>query len=91
MIEQLENDLGILSEWFKNNYMKLNSDKCKLLTNNEKDSVSIKMGNDITNTTQVKLLGITLNKSFTFNKHVTILCKICKSKTNMHWLGFQNI
>ena len=43
MIEQLENYLGILSEWFKNNYMKLNSDKCKLLTNNEKDSVSIKM------------------------------------------------
>ena len=26
IIEQLENDLGILSKWFKNNYMKLNSD-----------------------------------------------------------------
>ena len=46
MIEQLENDLGILSEWFKNNYMKLNIDKCKLLTNNEKDSVSIEMDSD---------------------------------------------
>ena len=86
MIEQLENDLGILSEWFKNNYMKLNSDKCKLLTNNEKDSVSIKIGNDITsNTTQVKLLGITLDKSFTFNKHVTILCK--KANQKLHALA----
>ena len=57
MIEQLENDLGILSEWFKNNYKKLNIDKCKLLTNKEKDTVSIKMDSDIiSNTAQVKLL-----------------------------------
>ena len=66
--------------------MKLNSDKCKLLTNNEKDSVSIKIGNDISsNITQVKLLGITLDKSFIFNKHVTILCK--KANQNLHALA----
>ena len=41
----LEADSSIAINWFKNNYMKLNTDKCKLLVAGKKDfNINIKVG-----------------------------------------------
>ena len=45
---KLESETPILSEWFQNNYMKLNSDKCYLMIFGEKsDDLSIRIGSTI--------------------------------------------
>ena len=43
----LETDTNILIKWFKDNYLKLNTDKCHLLVPNHRDNVSINAADDI--------------------------------------------
>ena len=43
---KLENAAETLLQWFKDNRMKANPDKCHLLINNTKESFQIKIGNE---------------------------------------------
>ena len=63
VINKLESETLILSEWFQNNYMKLNGDKCHLMIFGEKtNDLSIKIGDTtIIESTEEKLLGVTLD------------------------------
>ena len=73
-IKKLKNDASILITWFKNNDLKLNEDKCKFLTvSKNNDSTSLQVGNETSKSSE-KLLGFTIDKNLTFNKHVTNLC-----------------
>ena len=77
VIARLELDSAHAIKWFSDNYMKLNEDKCHLLTfgNMSDDSVSIKIGSStIANSTEEKLLGVTLDSKLTFEQHVSNLC-----------------
>ena len=72
-------------QWFNENYMKSNNDKCHLLISSP-DDVSIKIGcEEISNEKQVKLLGVTIDHKLNFNDHVSKLCK--KASTKLHALA----
>ena len=63
VVARLELDSAQAFKWFSGNYMKLNEDKCHLLTvgNMSDDSVSVKIGSStIANSTEEKLLFQTL-------------------------------
>ena len=84
VIEKLENTADILIQWYKDNYMKLNENKSKLLlSHSESENKSIKIGNEtILNTKSEKLLGITVDNKLTFKDHVSNLCKKANQKLN---------
>ena len=59
-----------LLNWFSNNDMKLNTDKCHLLLNSPETN-KLKIGDlQINNSLSKKLLGITFGCKLKFNKHI---------------------
>ena len=87
VINKLETETLLISEWFRNNYMKLNDDKCHLMIFGEKSNdLSIKIGSTtITESREEKLLGATLDKQLSFKTHVQLLCK--KASQKLHALS----
>ena len=82
VISALEENVNNLFDWFSDNYMKANADKCHLLTNiSENASLSIKNEN-ISNSLNKKLLGIRFKNNFCFDDHVAYLCKKASQKLN---------
>ena len=72
MFEQASNGLF---EWFKNNLLKSNADKCHLLVSTN-DRVSINVdGFKIDKSDTEKLLGVKFDKKFTFDDHISDICK----------------
>ena len=58
VIQKLELTTNNLFEWFKNNHMKANADKCHLLVTRDTD-VTAKIGElDVKNSMEEKLLGV---------------------------------
>ena len=76
----LENNSMLAIRWFESNYMKLNTDKCRLIVSDYKhEQVWVNIGKDlIWESNDVKLLGVTIDSDLKFDKHVLKLC----SKTN---------
>ena len=83
----LEQDALKLSGWFRENYMKLNDDKCHLLVFGDKtNDVSVTVGNSlIKESTEEKLLGVTIDKDLSFKNHLDSLCK--KASQKLHALA----
>ena len=82
-IRKLENDITILSKWFRDNYTKLNRDKCHLMffSSIKNINLSIKIDNEvIAESSEEKLLGIILDKTLSFKSQVTSLYKRAKQK-----------
>ena len=82
IINSLEKDSSVLAEWFSENFMKLNRDKCHLMIfgNNCTDSV-VTIGNSaIKESDYEKLLGVTFDKRLSFTKHFEDLCKKANQK-----------
>ena len=70
--EQASNDLF---EWFKNNLLKSNAEKCHLLVS-ANDRVSMYVdGFKIDKSDTEKLLGVKFDKKFTFDDHISDICK----------------
>ena len=71
----LEKSTNSLLNWFRENHMKANADKCHLLmSSNEScaakiEDFSIKISNE------GKLLGVKFDSNLSFENHVTFLCK----------------
>ena len=86
VIARLEQDLCNLSQWFKFNYLKSNEDKCHLLMSKLSPDLCVKAGNEIiSNSNEVKLLGITFDNALNFDIHVSSLCK--KANQKLHALA----
>ena len=77
IVSKFESDADQLSVWFQDNNMKLNADKCHLLIFGEKSTdVSVEIGlTSITESTEEKFLGLTLDKKFYFKNHINIFYK----------------
>ena len=71
--------------WFENNYMKLNTDKCRLIVSGYKhEQVWANIGKDlIWESNDVKLLGVTIDRDLKFVKHVLKFC----NKANQKLIG----
>ena len=78
----LEENADKLFDWFSNNYLKANPDKCHLLINTT-GNIRVSVRNETTsNSSNQKLLGIRLNSNFRFDDHVASLCKKASQKLN---------
>ena len=88
VIMHLENDALRITEWFPNNFMKLNEDKCHLMSFGAKgnNEISIRIGEAcVKESTEENLLGITFDQSLSFKHHVKALCK--KAGQKLHALA----
>ena len=82
LLNNLEIDSSNAINWFKNNYMKLNTGKCKLIVAGQKDhKTHIKVGDSTINEVDsVKLLGIKIDNKLTFKEHLDKKFKKANSK-----------
>lgn len=80
----LENDIHAVINWFDNNFMKLNEDKCHFLTAaNTNEHLWVKVGKElIWESSEEKLLGITIDKNLNFNTHLSLLCNKVSQKVS---------
>ena len=73
---KLEEQSNIAINWFENNYMKMNSDKCHLpISGNKYEHLWAKIGSErIRETKAVKLLGVTIDNELKFHVHLNNVC-----------------
>ena len=83
LIKRLEHDSLLAIEWFQNNNMKLNQDKCHLLVSGYKhENVWAQIGDEnIWESNKQKLLGLQIDRNLHFNEYVSLLCKKAGKKT----------
>ena len=84
VIQKLELITNNLFEWFKNNHMKANADKCHLLVTRDTD-VTAKIGEFDVKNSREKLLGVKIDSKLSFENHVSSLCK--KASQKLHALA----
>ena len=82
MINRLEHDSLLAIEWFENNNMKLNQDKCHLIVYGYKyENAFASVGQSIIwETGNKKLLGIIIDRKLNFNDYVASICKKAGNK-----------
>ena len=74
-MQKLELTTNNLFEWFKNNHMKANADKCHLLVTRDTD-VTAKIGElDVKNSREKKLLRVKIDSKLSSKNHISSLCK----------------
>ena len=79
-LEKLEEVGKVLFEWFSNNFLKANADKCHLILSTD-EPFSINIDNEvIKNSNNKKLLGINLNNRLGFDTHVANICNRVSKK-----------
>ena len=75
IVKSLEENVDKVFDWFSNNYLKANPDKCRLLVNTT-GNITINVRNEtISDRSNQKLLGIRFNSNFRFDDHAASLCK----------------
>ena len=80
---RLEHDCSVALEWFADNFMKLNADKCNLLVlgQSTNEPVTVRIGNsEVVNSSQQKLLGVQIDNKLSFDNHVSKLCQKASNK-----------
>ena len=85
---KLENDCNVALEWFANNFMKLNADKCHLLVIGRRcdDPFAVKIRNaEVINSSEEKLPGVHIDSKLSFDHHVSKLCH--KASNKLHALA----
>ena len=77
LIRRLEHDCLLAIEWFDNNYMVLNEDKCHfLMAGYRHEQLFANVGDArIWKRNEEVLLGITIDKEMKFKEHLSKLCK----------------
>ena len=75
VISNLEKSTNSLLNWFRENHMKANADKCHPLVSSDKSCTAKIEDFSIKNSTREKLLGVKFDSKLSFENHVTSLCK----------------
>ena len=82
IMEKLEVRANDIFQWFNENVMKANADKCNLLiTTNEEKNISIG-GEKIQNSKSDILLGVTIDNKLFFTEQVDKICQKSSQKLN---------
>ena len=77
---KLEEVGKVFFEWFSNNFLRANADKCHLILSTG-EPFSINIDNEvIKNSNNKKLLGINLNNRLDFDTHVANICNRVSNK-----------
>ena len=85
VISNLEKSTNSLLNWFRENHMKANADKCHLLVSSDESCTAKIEDFNIKNSTKEKLLGAKFDSNLSFENHVTSLCK--KASQKLHALA----
>ena len=80
VINNLEKSTNSLLNWFRQNHMKANADKCHLLVSSDEVCTAKIEDFTIENSTEEKLLGVKFDSNLSFEGHVTCLCKKASQK-----------
>ena len=78
----VEHDCTILVEWFRDNFLTLNADKCHLIVSGHKEEAMYASVGDalIWEENSVKLLGLFIDSKLTFDIHLQTICKKASQK-----------
>ena len=80
-ITSLEKASKVLLEWFENNLLKGNADKCHLLVSSS-DAANLRESEyNIRNRECEKLLGVKFDNKLSFEKYITDICGKASRKT----------
>ena len=83
VIKALEEIGEILLNWFLNNQMKLNAEKCHLILKSQEPN-ALKIGDlHINNSLKEKLLCITFDCKLKFNKRIEYICQKASQNLNL--------
>ena len=83
VIENLEMQTTSLIEWYKNNYLKPNPDKCSLIFSECDPTLSVQIAdNNVFNSEYKKILGVYSDNILDFEYHIGTLCK--KTSQKLH-------
>ena len=86
VISKLQTNSKCLINWFLENYLQPNPDKCYILLSDKDINHVIKIDNEeILSSTEEKILGIHFDNKLNFNNHVKKLCK--KASQKLHALA----
>ena len=85
IISNLEKSTNSLLNWFRENHMKANADKCHLLVSSNEGCIAKIEDFSIKNSTGKKLLGVKFDSNLSFENNVTSLCK--KASQKLHALA----
>ena len=98
-ISALEQDSQAAIDWFKINEIILNPDKFQVIVvkknSRKKDSYALNINNQTINSgNSVKLLGIEIDNTRSFNKYISTLCKKASNQLNsigriQKYMGFK--
>ena len=85
LINRLEHDSYLVIEWFENNSMKLNQDKCHLLVSGFKyENVWAKIGKTkIWESKKQKLSSVEIDRTLSFDEYITSLCRKARKKLSV--------
>ena len=77
LINRLEHDSLFTIEWFENNHMKLNQEKChRLLSGNRFENILAKIGHaKIWESPKQKLLGVVIDRDLSLDGYASSLCR----------------
>ena len=82
LIVKLQNASKTLFQWFSDNQMKSNPDKCNFICNTSKKVSLIVENKEINNSTHERLLGVKIDSKLSFNTHIDDICKKASGKLN---------
>ena len=84
VVTKLEEDIENVIEWFQNNSLVPNPDKFQIMFLGAKSKIRLCLdinGRKTISTSEVTLLGITIDWKLQFNRHVEYLCEKARKKT----------
>ena len=82
LIVKLQNASKTLFQWFNDNQMKSNPDKCNFICSTSKKVSLIVENKEINNSTHERLLGVKIDPKPPFNTHKDDICKKASLKLN---------
>ena len=85
VLKSLEKNSMLAIRWFENNYMKLNTDKCRMIVSGDNhEQVLANIGTDlILERNDVKLLGVTIDRDLKFHENFLKLCNKVNQKLSV--------
>ena len=82
VIKSLEKAGDLVFNWFRNNQMKGNEDKCHIVLSTH-ENVHVNIGtSQIKNSHTEKLLGVKVDCDLKFEEHISSICKKASAKLN---------
>ena len=84
VVTRVELDSAYAVKWFSDNYMRLDEDKCHLITFGDisKESLSVEIGSStISYGVEDKIFGVVLDSKLTFKQHISNLSQKRQQRT----------